>query len=92
MKGASHCVCVVPSLGEWLEEWEERHPDPTNSVNVKATQPAHRALTHLLHLIVRCVFRKLLGEHYEGGDFGVEDLQVNKKDAKRLKECLAGPQ
>lgn len=66
---------------EYLEEWELSHPDPTNAVHIKATQPAARCLSHLMALIIRTVHR--LAEAAED-----EELKVTKKHMKRVTQRI----
>ena len=67
------------SYEEWVDNWNEAHDAPM----VKATQPPHRCLTHLILVIVRTIEATLQRLAKANAD-AAGDLQISKKEMMKV--------
>ena len=66
---------------EWIDEyWKTKNTSQGYAEYMRAPQPAHRCLSHLILLIVRTV------ESSSGVDGELEDLQITKKELKEYSQ------
>ena len=71
MPSRAGCESGAVEYAEWIEAWYESHETPMH----RATQPAHRCLSHLILLMARTI-------ENISTDKDERDLRVSKKEMK----------